>query len=167
MSIVNPARWRRPHGKVMPRKAGTESDHQNDLPFSWSDVAQAVMAFHVAFDLPRKSLPTIDVDPFLAELRIRLLTEELAEFVAASRGNDLVALADALGDIVYVAYGAAITYGIDLDAVLAEIHRANMSKLDESGRPILRGDGKVLKSNRYRPPDVSGVIQGQDPLPNA
>jgi predicted HAD superfamily Cof-like phosphohydrolase len=107
------------------------------------------------------------VDADLVELRIRLLVEEVGEFADAARAGDLVALADALGDIVYVAYGAAVTYGVDLDAVLAEVHRANMSKLDETGRPILRADGKVLKSERYRPPDVAGVIYHQAPLPVA
>jgi len=62
---------------------------------------------------------------------------------------------------VYVAYGSAITYGIELDAVVREVHRANMSKLDQAGRPVLREDGKVLKSQQYRPPDVTAVLEGQ------
>lgn len=130
-----------------------------------SPTAQSVMAFHAAFDLPMRASPSADVDTDLVELRIRLLAEEVGEYVAAARSGDLVAIADALGDIVYVAYGTAVTYGIDLDAVLAEVHRANMSKLDATGRPVLREDGKVLKSDRYRPPDVAGVIYHQPPLP--
>jgi predicted HAD superfamily Cof-like phosphohydrolase len=96
---------------------------------------------------------------------VRLLEEEVEEFAAASAARDLVEIADALGDLVYVAYGSAVTYGIDLDAVLAEVHRSNMSKLDADGHPVLRSDGKVMKSDRYTPPDVAGVLQQQTPLP--
>jgi predicted HAD superfamily Cof-like phosphohydrolase len=127
--------------------------------------ARAVIAFHAAFDLPRQPHPSVDVDESLVELRIRLLEEEAGEFARAARAGDLIALADALGDIVYVVYGTAVTYGLDLDAVVAEVHRANMSKLDATGRPILRDDGKVLKSDRYRPPNVARVIYEQTALP--
>lgn len=130
-----------------------------DLP-----VAAAVAAFHAAFDLPRRALPCVDVGENLAQLRVALLEEEVGEFVVATRARDLVGIADALADIVYVAYGAALTYGIDLDLVLAEVHRANMSKLDSRGRPVKRADGKVVKSDRYRPPDVRGALQLQLPL---
>lgn len=133
--------------------------------FLRSDVGLAVIAFHTAFDLPRRLRPTADVPADLAQLRISLLEEEVGEFAVSARANDLVGLADALADIVYVAYGAAVTYGVDLDAVLAEVHRANMSKLDSLGRPVLREDGKVLKSERYRPPNVAGVLYQQPPLP--
>jgi predicted HAD superfamily Cof-like phosphohydrolase len=126
---------------------------------------RAVAAFHAAFDLPRRPLPHADVSSELAQLRVDLLEEEVGEFADATRDQDIVAMADALGDIVYVAYGAAVTYGIDLDAVLAEIHRSNMSKLDANGRPVLREDGKVLKSSRYRPPNVKRVLAEQLELP--
>lgn len=130
-----------------------------------SDAMRAVAAFHAAFDLPRRPLPCAEVSPELAQLRVDLLVEEVGEFADATRDQDIVAMADALGDIVYVAYGAAVTYGIDLDAVVAEIHRSNMSKLDAAGRPVLREDGKVLKSSRYRPPDVKRVLAEQLALP--
>jgi predicted HAD superfamily Cof-like phosphohydrolase len=107
------------------------------------------------------------VDDAVAELRVRLLVEEVDEYAAASRSKDLVGIADALADIVYVAYGAALTYGIDLDVVLSEVHRANMSKLDADGRPSYRSDGKVVKSPRYSPPDVKGVLARQSALPLA
>jgi predicted HAD superfamily Cof-like phosphohydrolase len=123
-----------------------------------------VLAFHEAFDLPRRSLPNADIGQALADLRVRLLREEVQEFVDAAQACDIVAVADALADIVYVAYGAAISYGIDLDAVVTEVHRANMSKLDEAGRPVLRADGKVLKSGRYRRPEVGHVLGEQLPL---
>jgi predicted HAD superfamily Cof-like phosphohydrolase len=70
----------------------------------------------------------------------------------------LIGIADALADIVYVVYGAALTYGIDLDAVLREVHRSNMSKLDSDGKPVLRADGKVLKSDRYVRPDIAAAL---------
>ncbi|MVA75556.1 nucleotide pyrophosphohydrolase [Auraticoccus sp. F435] len=123
--------------------------------------AAAVAEFHRAFGLPSRDRPEADVGRADAELRVRLLREETEEFAEASAAGDLVAVADALADIVYVAYGTADVYGIDLDAVVAEVHRSNMTKLDGSGRPVLRADGKVLKSERYRPPDVAGVLARQ------
>ena len=100
----------------------------------------------------------------LAQLRVRLLREEVEEFAAAVERRDLIAIADALADVVYVAYGSAVTYGLDLDAVVREVHSSNMSKLDTDGQPILREDGKVLKSARYRPPNLGRVVAEQLPL---
>jgi predicted HAD superfamily Cof-like phosphohydrolase len=91
--------------------------------------------------------------------------EEVEEFARAADACDPVAIADALADTVYIAYGSAVTYGIDLDAVLAEVHRSNMSKLDDDGHPVLREDGKVLKSPRYIPPYISSILEQQLPLP--
>ena len=91
--------------------------------------AAAVAQFHRAFNLPARQLPSADIDHALARLRVALLEEEVGEFVAASEGSDLVGIADALADIVHVTCGTALTYGIDLDAVLHEVHRSNMSKL--------------------------------------
>lgn len=131
-----------------------------------SRAALQVYAFHRAFDLPRRRVPSLaDVDDALLRLRERLLDEETSEYMAASYRRDFVAMADALADIVYVAYGTAISFGLDLDLVIDEVHRANMSKLDEDGRPVLRHDGKVLKSPRYTPPQVSQVIATQSTLP--
>lgn len=126
---------------------------------------RAIIAFHELFGLPRQSLPDAHLDADLARLRVDLLVEEVGELADATREQDVVAVADALGDVVYAAYGAAITYGIDLDAVLLEVHRANMSKLDADGRPAFDRNGKVAKSPEYRPPDVAGVLAVQRPLP--
>ena len=93
--------------------------------------------------------PSADVDKSLAKLRVALLQEEVGEFITASEKGDLVAIADALADIAYVVYGTALTYGIDLDSALREVHRSNMSKLGNDGKPLIRDDGKVLKSERY------------------
>jgi predicted HAD superfamily Cof-like phosphohydrolase len=129
-----------------------------------SDAMASVVSFHEAFGLPRASRPGTDIPTELAKLRVDLLAEEIGEFADASARNDIVGIADALADIVYVAYGAAVTYGIDLDAALREVHQSNMSKLDEQGRPVQREDGKVLKSGQYRPPDISGILSRQPPL---
>lgn len=131
----------------------------------FSEAMLAVSEFHRSFALPMASRPTPAILPELAQLRIDLLVEEVGEFIQASRESDLVALADALGDIVYVVYGAAVTYGIDLDAVVREVHRSNMSKLDEYGRPIYREDGKILKSHRYFKPNIAAVLWEQQTLP--
>jgi len=119
------------------------------------DVAGAVAEFHRAFGLPVRRSPGADIDRDLARLRIGLLEEEVSEFAAAAEQQDLVGIADALADIAYVIYGTALTYGIDLDAVLREVHRSNMSKLGGDGKPLLRDDGKVIKSERYVPPDLA------------
>lgn len=128
-------------------------------------VLAASISFHEAFDLPRQSSPNVGIDESLARLRIALLEEEVGEFAEAVAAADLVAIADALADIVYVAYGTAVTYGIDLDMVLGEVHRSNMSKLGKDGRPLIREDGKVVKSDQYVPPGIARVLERQHPLP--
>ncbi|PZO59202.1 MAG: nucleotide pyrophosphohydrolase [Leifsonia xyli] len=125
---------------------------------------QSVAEFHMSFDLPLERTPQQQVHTDLGALRVELLREEFEEFKDAVVRQDVVAVADALGDIVYVAYGAALTYGIDLDAVLREVHRANMSKLGPDGEPLLREDGKVLKPPSYVAPDVRRVLLDQPPL---
>jgi predicted HAD superfamily Cof-like phosphohydrolase len=148
--------------KIFARRSGHDPLTAESRP---SQAAMSVATFHAAFGLPLQNAPTRDVPDALAVLRVQLLAEEAEEFKAAAQAGDLIAVADALADVVYVAYGSAVTYGIDLDAVLAEVHRSNMSKLDADGRPLLREDGKVLKSSRYTPPDVAGVLRHQRPLP--
>ncbi|GIH02958.1 hypothetical protein Rhe02_10250 [Rhizocola hellebori] len=130
-----------------------------------SRAAASVGEFHAHFGLRRQALPTADIEPGLAALRVSLLEEEVGEFADATAARDIVEIADALADIVYVAYGAAITYGIDLDAVLEEVHRSNMTKLGDDGKPIYRADGKVIKSANFRPPDIRQVLHDQQPLP--
>jgi predicted HAD superfamily Cof-like phosphohydrolase len=97
----------------------------------------------------------------LRTLRARLIAEEANEVTAELARGNLASIAHELADLVYVAYGTAISLGIDLDAAVAEVHRANMSKLDDNGQPIYRSDGKVLKSHNYRKPDCrSAVLDG-------
>lgn len=119
-----------------------------------------VREFHEAFGTPVGDRPAL-ISPDRASLRRALIAEELDELAEAQLMGDLVAIADALGDLAYVVYGAAIEYGIDLDAVVAEIHRSNMTKLGDDGKPIYRADGKVLKGPHYEPPSLARVLEVQ------
>ena len=94
------------------------------------------------------------------ELRIDLIEEELGELKDAilSADGTLVDVADALSDLLYVVYGAGHSFGLDLDACFKEVHRSNMSKLDERGNPIYREDGKVLKGPDFTEPDLESMI---------
>lgn len=92
------------------------------------------------------------------ELRYELIREELEELRDAIDKTDLVEIADALTDILYVTYGAGHAFGIDLDTCYTEVHRSNMSKLGEDGKPVHREDGKVMKGPGYRPPNLIPVI---------
>jgi hypothetical protein len=121
------------------------------------DPYKAVWEFHEAFDLVRSKAVGFPSDEVRA-LRIKLLREEWEEYLEGEDNDDLVEIADALADIVYIAYGTAVAYGIPLDEIFSEVHRSNMSKLDNNGKPIYREDGKVMKSSRYSPPDVQGIL---------
>ncbi|GHE06868.1 MazG nucleotide pyrophosphohydrolase domain-containing protein [Streptomyces alanosinicus] len=128
--------------------------------------ADLVQEFHRAFGLDARSTPT-EVDPELAAHRGELLAEEAAEVAEVAVDGPLDKLAHELADVVYVAYGTALVHGIDLDQVIAEIHRANMSKLGPDGQVARRADGKVLKGEHYRAPDVSSVLRHQGWIPAA
>ena len=89
------------------------------------------------------------------KLRIDLIKEELNELQEAMKNNDLLEVADALTDILYVTYGAGHAFGIDLDKCFDEVQNSNMSKLDENGKPIYNDAGKVMKGPNYFKPDLS------------
>ncbi|UUU25342.1 MazG nucleotide pyrophosphohydrolase domain-containing protein [Streptomyces sp. DSM 40750] len=125
-----------------------------------SSPARLVREFHQAFGLDARTAPT-EVSPELAAHRGELLAEEAAEVAEVAVDGPLDRLAHELADVVYVAYGTALVHGIDLDAVIAEIHRSNMTKLGPDGRIDRRADGKVLKGDHYRAPDVSAVLRKQ------
>lgn len=122
--------------------------------------ADLVRAFHRAFGLDARDVPS-RVPPELAAQRGELLAEEAAEVAEVSVNGPLDRLAHELADVVYVAYGTALVHGIDLDAVIAEVHRSNMTKLGPDGRVTRRADGKVLKGDHYRAPDVAEVLRRQ------
>ena len=92
------------------------------------------------------------------ELRLELIAEELDELSDAVADRDMIQIADALTDLLYVVYGAGHAFGIDLDECFQEVHSSNMSKLGENGRPIHREDGKVMKGPGYFEPDLEGIL---------
>jgi predicted HAD superfamily Cof-like phosphohydrolase len=102
---------------------------------------------------------TFSPDRFPKALRANLIVEEVKELVAAINAEDWVEVVDALCDILYVTYGAAVALGVDIEPFLEEVHRSNMSKLDpETGRPIYREDGKVVKPPTWSPPDLLRIL---------
>ena len=101
--------------------------------------------------------PTLPNDD-LAQLRLDLIQEEVDELQEALDAKDIVEIADALTDILYVTYGAGHAFGIDLDTCFTEVQRSNMSKLGIDGKPIYREDGKVLKGRNYSPPQLVFII---------
>lgn len=120
------------------------------------DTAAMVREFHETYGLPVRTEPTAHPDE--AHLRWKLLKEEFLEYRDALGAGDVIGIADALADMAYVIHGTALAHGIDLNAVLAEVHRSNMSKLGADGNPVRREDGKVLKGPAYFPPDIARVL---------
>jgi predicted HAD superfamily Cof-like phosphohydrolase len=94
----------------------------------------------------------------IQKLRVDLIEEEFDELRDGIEAKDIVEVADALTDLLYVIYGAGQAFGIDLDECFHEVHSSNMSKLGEDGRAIKREDGKVMKPNTYFPPDIASVL---------
>ena len=94
------------------------------------------------------------------ELRLELIREEVEELNVGIEGMDIVEIADALTDILYVVYGAGHAFGIDLDECYKEVHRSNMSKLGADGKPIYREDGKILKGPDYFHPNLKDILDG-------
>ena len=97
-------------------------------------------------------------DDKINTLRISLINEELEELKAAINNNDVVEVADALTDILYVTYGAGHSFGIDLDKCFNEVQESNMSKLDKDGNPIFNENGKVMNGPNYYKPDLSKFV---------
>lgn len=117
-----------------------------------------VKDFMKTFGQEVKTSPELP-DKETAKLRIELIVEELNELIDANEDKDLIGIADALTDILYVTYGAGHAFGLDLDACFREVQRSNMSKLGEDGKPIYREDGKVLKGPNYSEPDLKKTLQ--------
>jgi predicted HAD superfamily Cof-like phosphohydrolase len=119
-----------------------------------------VRVFHDAFRIPNADRPVGDIGAQQAQLRYTLMREENEEYLEAANKGDLVEVADALGDMLYILCGTILKHGLEhkIGEVFEEIQRSNMSKLDANGQPIYREDGKVLKSDRYFKPDIAGVL---------
>jgi predicted HAD superfamily Cof-like phosphohydrolase len=116
-----------------------------------------VGTFMKIFGQEVKSKPSFSSDK-INKLRIDLIKEELDELQEAMKNNDLLEVADALTDILYVTYGAGHAFGIDLDKCFEEVQNSNMSKLDENGKPIYNESGKVMKGPNYFKPDLSKFV---------
>ena len=113
--------------------------------------------FMKTFGQEVKSKPSFSSNK-INKLRIDLIKEELDELQEAMKNNDLLEVADALTDILYVTYGAGHAFGIDLDKCFDEVQRSNMSKLGEDGKPIYNESGKGMKGPNYFKPDLSKYI---------
>ena len=113
--------------------------------------------FMKTFGQEVKDNPSFSTDK-INKLRIDLINEELQELKAALDNKDLLEVADALTDILYVTYGAGHAFGMDLDACFLEVHDSNMSKLGPDGRVVRREDGKVLKSENFFAPDLGPIL---------
>lgn len=122
-----------------------------------TDPFKMVEDFHKAFNLPIGKKPQFPDMPE-RELRVRMLYEEWHEYSLAEDRDDLTNLAQELSDIIYIAIGTAVAYGIPLAAVFEEVHRANMDKLVD-GKAVYRKDGKVAKPYGWTPPNIEKIIK--------
>jgi predicted HAD superfamily Cof-like phosphohydrolase len=123
-------------------------------------VIEQVEIFHDSFGIPNNYTPTTNLSKEEIRLRYNLMKEENEEYLEAANNNDLVEVADALGDQLYILCGTILKHGLQhkIEEVFEEIQRSNMSKLDENGKPIFREDGKILKSELYFKPNIKSVL---------
>tara|TARA_R110001592_G_scaffold359340_3_gene665694 strand:- start:55617 stop:56039 length:423 start_codon:yes stop_codon:yes gene_type:complete len=124
-------------------------------------LVKAVETFHDSFGIQNKYEPTTELSKEVIELRHRLLEEENNEYLEAALNGDLVEVADALGDILYILCGTMLSHGLQdkmLD-VFYEIQSSNMSKLGEDGKAIRREDGKVMKGPNYFRPNIKKILE--------
>lgn len=125
-----------------------------------TDLSACVAEFHDAFQIGNNQSPNrLSTDEQV--LRYSLMREENEEYLEAAQQGNLIEIADALGDQLYILLGTALRHGLmdKMEAIFLEIHRSNMSKLDAEGKPIFREDGKVLKSDRYFRPNIAAFFR--------
>lgn len=129
-----------------------------DYPFQ--KIVDAVAEFHEAFGIENFQEPNANLTPEQVKLRFDLMREENEEYLDAAVKQDLVEIADALGDQLYILCGTILRHGLQhkIIEVFEEIQRSNMSKLGTDGHPIYRADGKVLKGENYFPPNIRDII---------
>ncbi len=140
---------------------GEESDFramENNL--SLQNVINAVREFHDAFRIPNSEKPNASLSEDDVMLRYRLMAEENDEYMEAAKAGDMVEIADALGDQLYILCGTILRHGMHdvIEEVFKEIQSSNMSKLGADGNPIYREDGKVMKGPNYFKPDIKGAM---------
>ena len=126
------------------------------------DKIQAVKEFHKAFKLDYLEQPKANIGLEKNKLRFNLMREENEEYLEAANNNDIIEVADALGDMLYILCGTIIEHGMQykIDEIFNEIQSSNMSKLGADGNPIYREDGKVLKGPNYFKPNIKGILEG-------
>lgn len=125
------------------------------------ETIEEVEKFHIAFGIENNYKPTETLSEADCNLRHRLMAEENEEYLEAAKNGDLVEIADALGDQLYILCGTILKHGLQdkIIDVFKEIQRSNMSKLDREGNPIYREDGKVLKSDLYFKPNIKSILE--------
>jgi predicted HAD superfamily Cof-like phosphohydrolase len=121
---------------------------------------EKVAHFHEVFKIGNNNEPSFLTDKE-SDLRFNLLKEENEEYLEACKSGNMVEIADALGDILYITFGTIMRHGLQhkIQEVFDEIQQSNMSKLDENGNPIFREDGKILKSEKYFKPDIKSILE--------
>ncbi len=119
-----------------------------------------VEEFHKTYKLGISDSPIAKLENNNHELRYELMKEENEEYLEATKTNNLIEVADALGDMLYILCGTMIEHGMQdvMEEIFDEIHRSNMSKLDENGNPIYREDGKVIKGPNYFKPEIEKIL---------
>lgn len=129
----------------------------------------SVTEFHRIYRVPMSEVPVAMPSPELVALRHRLMAEENEEYLEAAQAGNLVEVADALGDKLYILCGTIITHGLQhlIEDVFREIHQSNLSKLGPDGEPLYREDGKVMKGPNYFRPDIASVLEGRSPQRSA
>ncbi|MDG2344204.1 MAG: nucleoside triphosphate pyrophosphohydrolase family protein [Flavobacteriales bacterium] len=127
----------------------------------FKDCIDAVKVFHESFGIKNESQPVSSISKADFMLRFNLMKEENEEYLDAAQQGDLVEVADALGDMLYILCGTILKHGLQhkIEEVFEEIQRSNMSKLDENGKAIYREDGKILKSSLYFKPNISKILE--------
>tara|TARA_B100001778_G_scaffold312736_1_gene296663 strand:+ start:257 stop:646 length:390 start_codon:yes stop_codon:yes gene_type:complete len=121
----------------------------------------SVKLFHKKFNIDYLNEPKANISEEIKQLRFKLMEEENLEYLKATKENDLVEIADALGDMLYILCGTIISHGLQnkIEEIFQEIQSSNMSKLGENGKPIYREDGKVLKGPNYFKPDIGKILK--------
>ena len=119
-----------------------------------------VCTFHDSFGIKNNYTPTEKVSEDVVLLRHRLMAEENEEYLEACKSGDLVEIADALGDMMYILCGTILSHGLQdkIEDIFEEIQSSNMSKLGSDGKPIYRADGKIMKGPNYFKPDIKSII---------
>ena len=125
------------------------------------DKIDKVKLFHEVFLIGNEDTLQTDVDESTFQLRYDLMKEENEEYLQACKDGDVVEIADALGDMLYIWCGSVLKHGMQdvMEEIFNEIQRSNMSKLDSNGKPIFREDGKVLKGENYFKPNLKAIIE--------